>query len=231
MSDREVMNLASELARSEGSAERLGDSVENRPIVGYWLGSGEETVVFFGAFHGDEPESAEVCRKLIEYLREHPEFLEGRTAVIVPVVNPDGLQSGTRLNARRVDLNRNYPTGNWSPEGEGGDYWGGPSAASEPETKVVMELLKRVKPARIISLHCPFKCVNYDGPAEQLARMIAEENGYKLEADIGYSTPGSFGTYAGVEGKIPTITLELPPTGEEDVWSDNLSALIRALRG
>ena len=30
-----------------------------------------------------------------------------------------------------------------------------------------------------------------------------------MESSIGYPTPGSFGTWAGVEKKIPTITLEL----------------------
>ena len=229
--ERMVTTLASELAGPQGLAQHLGESVQGRPIVGYRLGEGEETVLFFGAFHGDEPESTLVCNRLLEYLRKNPQLLEGRTAVIVPVVNPDGLHAGTRLNANKVDLNRNYPTSNWNDSGQGGDYWGGPGAASEPETQVVMELLQQLNPARIISIHCPYKCVNYDGPAEQLAAIISEENGYKVEPSIGYPTPGSFGTYAGIEAKIPTITLELPPTGEEDVWPDNRQALVRALRG
>ena len=73
--------------------------------------------------------------------------------------------------------------------------------------------------------------MNFDGPAEDLAQALSQENGYKVEPSIGYPTPGSFGTYAGIERKIPTITLELPPTGEENVWSGNQSALVRALRG
>ena len=226
-----VTNLAAELAGDQGVSEELGRSVEGRPIRAYWLGGGEETVVFFGAFHGDEPESADVCEKFLNYLRENPDLLEGKTAVIVPVVNPDGLNKETRLNANTVDLNRNFPTENWTGEGEGTDYWGGDEPASEPETEVVIEVLERFKPARIVSIHCPYKCVNYDGPAEKLAAIMSEENGYKIEPSIGYPTPGSFGNYAGVEGGIPTITLELPPTGEEDVWEDNRQALVRALRG
>ena len=35
---------------------------------------------------------------------------------------------------------------------------------------------------------------------------------YPVEASIGYPTPGSFGTYAGIERQIPTITLELDET-------------------
>ena len=32
---------------------------------------------------------------------------------------------------------------------------------------------------------------------------------YPVEENIGYPTPGSFGTWAGIEKEIPTITLEL----------------------
>ena len=226
-----IESLASELGGDRGLTETLGESVKGRAIVAHRLGEGDETVIFFGAFHGDEPESTELCEKLLEHLREHPELIADRSVIIVPAVNPDGLDADSRLNANGVDLNRNFPTSNWSSEGKGGDYWGGTAASSEPETKVVVELLGRFKPDRIISIHCPYKCVNYDGPAEKLAAIMAEENGYEVKPSIGYPTPGSFGTYAGIEGEIPTITLELPPTGEEDVWTDNRDALVRALRG
>jgi murein peptide amidase A len=228
---KELDSLAGDLAGDEGVSQQLGFSVEGRPIMGYWLGSGPEVVLYFGAFHGDEPESFSVLNEFLNYLRSHPELLEGRTAVIVPAVNPDGLSRLERRNARGVDLNRNYPTSNWTSEGKGTDYWGGKEPASEPETKIVMDLMARFQPDRIVSIHCPYKCVNFDGPAERLAKAMSAENGYKVEPSIGYPTPGSFGNYAGVEGKIPTITLELPPVGEEDVWADNRTALVRALRG
>ena len=227
----EVDRLRTEKVGPEGVSEVLGTSVQGRPIEVRWFGTGSETVIFFGAFHGDEPESTDVLREFTRHLQQHPQLLEDRTAVIVAVVNPDGLQKSQRKNANQVDLNRNFPTSNWNSEGKETDYWGGPSAASEPETMVVMELLERFQPSRIITVHCPYKCVNYDGPAEELAQAMSDANGYKVEASIGYPTPGSFGTYAGIEKRIPTITLELPPTGEEDVWADNREALVRALRG
>ena len=39
--------------------------------------------------------------------------------------------------------------------------------------------------------------------------MISSIIKYPVEASIGYPTPGSFGTYCGVERNIPTITLEM----------------------
>ena len=42
-----------------------------------------------------------------------------------------------------------------------------------------------------------------------IANKISEIIKYPVEASIGYPTPGSFGTWAGIERNIPTITLEL----------------------
>ena len=42
-----------------------------------------------------------------------------------------------------------------------------------------------------------------------ISEKISEIIKYPVEASIGYPTPGSFGTYAGVERNIKTVTLEL----------------------
>ena len=57
--------------------------------------------------------------------------------------------------------------------------------------------------------------MNYDGPARELADRISDIMDYPVEESIGYPTPGSFGTYAGVERNIPTITLEMDE--DEDI--------------
>lgn len=207
-----------------------GRSAQGRPIDCVRLGFGQEKVLFFGAFHGDEPAGKGLLEYLIGFLLKHPEALEGCTVVICPVVNPDGLLAGTRANSNGVDLNRNYPTGNWTEEGKGGKYWGGPKPGSEPETKVVLDLLSNFQPSRIVSIHSPLHNVNYDGPAERLARAMAERNGYDVEPDIGYPTPGSFGTFAGREKQIPTITLELPEGTAESLWPENREALLEAVK-
>ena len=140
-----------------------------------------------------------------------------RGVLFIPCLNPDGLQNNTRINANGVDLNRNFPTKNWGGDtGAAGnnpsDYFGGKSAGSEIETQFVMEVIEEYKPSRILTLHAPYKVVNYDGPAREWAEKISEIIGYPVEESIGYPTPGSFGTYCGVERNIPTITLELDET-------------------
>jgi protein MpaA len=189
----------------------IGSSVEGRPIDCY----GEGELLVFGAIHGDEPGSAEVCRR---WLAGDPR------ACVVPVVNPDGLLRNTKDNARGVDLNRNFPARNWSPEHPPG-YHPGERPLSEPESAALAQLIDEISPRAIVSVHQPFRCVNWDGPAEPLARAMAEACGYPMKASIGYPTPGSFGSLYGVDRGLPVITLELPrPVDESD-----LVACLRAL--
>ena len=72
-----------------------------------------------------------------------------------------------------------------------------------------METVEKYKPRLILTLHAPYKIVNYDGDALVAANAFSKIIGYPVEESIGYPTPGSFGTWAGVEKGIPTITLEL----------------------
>lgn len=177
------------------------------------------TALIIGVFHGDEPQGKFLIE---EYLKKYSSFnfssseslIPRRRILFIPCLNPDGMQLGTRTNANGVDLNRNFPTKNWgedtSKAGDNpADYFGGTHAGSEIETQFVIDVIEKYKPELIITLHAPYKVVNYDGPAREIAEKISEIIKYPVEASIGYPTPGSFGTYAGIERQIPTITLEL----------------------
>ena len=128
--------------------------------------------------------------------------------MFVPCVNPDGVKAKTRVNSNGVDINRNFPTKNWELT-EKNEFFGGNTPASEIETKFLVEIIEKYKPKFILTLHAPYKVVNYDGDALEIAEKISEIINYPVESSIGYPTPGSFGTWAGIEKNIPTITLEL----------------------
>ncbi len=150
----------------------------------------------------------------------------GKNLLFIPCLNPDGMQLGRRTNSNGVDLNRNFPTKNWGQnKGENAtcddstsDYFGGVAPASEIETQFVIAVIEKYSPCCILTLHAPYKVVNYDGPAKEIAEEISKIIGYPAEGSIGYPTPGSFGTYCGVERNIPTITLEL----DEETSVENL---------
>ena len=73
----------------------------------------------------------------------------------------------------------------------------------------MINIIEEFQPKLILTLHAPYKVVNYDGNALVYAKEISKLTGYPVSSDIGYPTPGSFGTYAGIEKNIPVITLEL----------------------
>lgn len=221
--------LYERLERSSIPWDIWAKSVEGRKIYLFEIGAGKPVTLIFGGFHGSEPRSSELAFQLAEYLYNEYIFKLNSTVVIVPAVNPDGLVRSQRTNANGVDINRNFPAQNWDSEYQKEHQNPGESPASEPETRAVIEMLEKYQPDRIISIHSPLKMVNYDGPAKDLALLISEFNGYPVSTDIGYPTPGSFGTYAGVERNIPTITLELPRDSFQKIWEQNLKALLAAI--
>jgi protein MpaA len=54
---------------------------------------------------------------------------------------------------------------------------------------------------------------------------MSKYNGYPVEGDIGYPTPGSLGTYYGKERDIPVITLETWYDTGEKAWQENAPGL------
>ena len=207
----------------------FGRSVLGRPLLAYIFGSGHNVTMVFGGFHNNEPASSAVVEQLRAYLAGHPEEWSGRTVIVVPAVNPDSRSAGTRLNANGVDLNRNFP-GTWQPVALAARYNPGPAAASEPETQAVIRLVEEFAPAKIVSLHQPFHCLNWNGAkGRRLAEEMALHNRYPVTGDIGYPTPGSFGAYAEQRG-IAIVTLEMAVAGPAACWRKNRAALLAAIR-
>lgn len=155
------------------------------------------SVLVIGVFHGDEPQGEFLIKNYLEKQK-------ATKILFIPRLN----NSNTRVNSNGVDLNRNFPTKNWELT-EKNEYFGGVSPASEEETKFVIDVVEKYKPQLILSLHAPYKVVNYDGPKSDIVDKISKIMNYPVEESIGYPTPGSFGTWAGVEKGILTITLEL----------------------
>lgn len=212
---------------------RFGEATDGTPIDGYVISGVGDSGTYLhlhAGMHGDEPESSEVAELLLEEIRRG-ELVPGTNLVVIPRINPTGLASGARGTSKGVDINRNFPTATWTREHTAAKYFPGEFAGSEPETRAVIYAMDRFQPHAIVTLHTWVPQVNFDGDAraERLAQFLAERNGYPITPYIGYPTPGSFGTFAGIERSIPTITLEMPEnSGRERCLEENGKAL-RAL--
>jgi protein MpaA len=124
-----------------------GHSAQGRAIVATRVGAADAPVrvLVVGDVHGNEPAGEAIVARL---RRAAP---EGVALWLVRTANPDGRALGTRQNARGVDLNRNFPW-RWRP-GARGTFFPGARAGSEPETKALMRLVRRVRPRLAIYYH------------------------------------------------------------------------------
>ncbi len=172
-------------------------------------------VLLLGGVHGDEPEGIVAAKGLIEQFRESFDLKLDLT--IIPEFNPEGMLLKTRGNANKVDLNRNLPTKDWTSVAASERYFPGPSALSEAENKHLVKWIETEKPQVIYSLHSWKPMLNINGELPE-AIEIQKHTGYIIDPDIGYPTPGSLGTYAGFENKIPTLTYEI----ERDITFDQI---------
>ena len=207
----------------------LGKSAQMRPIELLQLTQGSKAILLIGGVHGDEVEGFYLMERFVKE-GAWKEF-EGRCALyVIPRANPDGCALNTRTNANGVDLNRNMPTRDWTAEVAKPRYNPGPSAGSEIETKILMDCIDELKPHAIVSAHSWNPMINYNGPAKDLAEVMAKHNKYIITDNIGYPTPGSMGTWSGWERKIPTITLEIEADLElEKVWEVHNKALFEGI--
>ena len=204
-----------ELAPEEIAWEYHRTSHLGRPLFFTTFGKNpENTTIFLGGVHGNESSAVYVTLRLAQYLKQNPGVYENSFIVVAPLVNPDGFlaRPQKRTNARGVDINRNFPTRDWQ-KNRRDQYYPGPAANSENETKFQIALFQRFRPKKIVSIHAPFGRYDYDGPSSDLDDFVewlkksSRENNFPLRRYRVF--PGSLGNYAGVERKIPTLTLEL----------------------
>ena len=192
-------------------AATLGRSLEGSPIRAMRVGEAARpaTLLVVAGVHGDEPATVAAAIDLGRRIQAGA-LAAPRPFWLMAACNPDGLRRGIKNNARDVDLNRNFPAANFTAQHHPG-YCPGAAPLSEPETRALVELIDREAIERVVAVHAPFACVNFDGPAADWAGEVAAACGWPVKADIGYPTPGSLGSWLGRDRGMPVLTLELPP--------------------
>jgi zinc carboxypeptidase len=227
----------------------IGWSVRARPIVACRLGSGTSRLTtrmaVIGAINGGwERNTRDLVEMLLNYYVANPTAIPyGLVVYFVPAVNPDGIALGTSSdsawNARGVDLNRNFDSGNWSRDTygtPGGRYGpdgvkiggGGTAPFSEPETRAIRDFLQGRGIRTVISYHSGFVSVSAKdgggGIGEPLAKLIARITGYPYIATwTAYKLTGQLVDWANRVG-IKGIDIDLPSRFATD-YSLNLAAL------
>lgn len=210
-----------------------------------------KSILILGGTHGVEPQSEYVVREIAKHFKlkkvisKYDDLFDlfegeiaGKQVTLIPDLNRYGLKNNTRGNSNGVDLNRNMPAYNWSSSYEAQDYYPGREPASEKETKALVDIIKKNEFEMFLSIHTNHYVkhqnppqVNFDGPQDTVGHIEACSLARVIELpfthDIGYSTPGSLGSYA-KDQNIPCATLELDDKYKpEGSWAKYGAALIK----
>ena len=197
----------------------MARSVQGRVIWGRDVRAEDANlrILVLGGIHGDEMSSSSLVFHWINLASNSPVADMAPHAIhwrFIPSLNPDGLfaRPSKRMNARGVDLNRNFPTPNWDRDAKlywekrtkrDPRRWPGNKPLSEPESRFLYEQMDSFKPNLIVSVHAPFGVLDFDGPTvppTRLGRLYLDQVGIY---------PGSLGNYGGIHKGVPVVTIEL----------------------
>jgi uncharacterized lipoprotein YddW (UPF0748 family) len=121
--------------------EKVGCSVQNRPIHLARLGKGKRKILLWSQMHGDEPTATVALFDIFYYLLKNTDksfvqdILKNTTILAVPMLNPDGAEKFTRRNAQGLDINRDARD------------------LQSPEAKILFQLQEKYQPDFGFNLH------------------------------------------------------------------------------
>ncbi len=129
-----------ELLKTKLEIQNIGTSVLKKPIFSVKIGHGSKRILMWSQMHGDESTTTKAVFDLLNTLlndsvSKTESILEACTIYIIPILNPDGAEVYTRLNANDVDLNRDAQN------------------QTQPESIVLQEAFKEFKPHYCFNLH------------------------------------------------------------------------------
>ncbi|MGY8904770.1 MAG: M14 family zinc carboxypeptidase [Burkholderiales bacterium] len=207
-----------------------GDELSSAALAFHWIGQASQAQTQVQALQGAAQPAASALPMTLPMNRVHWRF--------VPVLNPDGLlaRPPKRVNARGVDLNRNFPTRNWAQDArhywekrtrKDPRRWPGNAPLSEPESAFLHAQIASFKPNLIVSIHAPYGVLDFDGPVGD--KLVPPARLGRLYLDQVGIFPGSLGNYGGLHQGVPVVTVELPnatrtPLNAEmrQMWQDLL---------
>jgi hypothetical protein len=119
--------------------ETLGYSVLQLPIHSITAGKGPIKILMWSQMHGNESTTTKAVFDLLNYLIEENDITRSTlklcTIKIIPMLNPDGAEAYTRVNANAVDLNRDA------------------QELSQPESRILRKAYNDFNPDYCFNLH------------------------------------------------------------------------------
>ncbi|MCT4698818.1 M14 family metallopeptidase [Tenacibaculum haliotis] len=119
----------------------IGQSEQGRDIYQLKLGSGAKKILVWSQMHGNESTGTKAVFDFLNFIKLYANnkivasILNNCSITIIPMLNPDGAEVYTRVNAKEVDLNRDAV------------------ALAAKESKLLRKILDEFKPDFCFNLH------------------------------------------------------------------------------
>ena len=119
--------------------EEIGESVKELPIKSVTFGKGSKRILMWSQMHGNESTTTKAVFDLMNWVETNSalsnSILNNCTIRVIPMLNPDGAKAYTRVNANKIDLNRDAQD------------------RSQPESKLLRNCFEEFKPNFCFNLH------------------------------------------------------------------------------
>jgi len=122
--------------------EKIGDSELGKDIFSISFGKGNKNILIWTQMHGNESTGTKAVFDLFKFIKEFKgnmkmadTILEKCKITVIPILNPDGAEAYTRVNANQIDLNRDVIDQNAA------------------ESKILMRMLGDLNPEYCFNLH------------------------------------------------------------------------------
>ena len=127
---------------SNYKVDLIGTSYKNRDIYNISVGTGLTKIVIWTQMHGNESTGTKALFDFFNFM-DHPgklqtvrdQILSSCTISCIPMLNPDGAEIYSRLNAQEIDLNRDFID------------------KKAPESTILQKIVKKFEPHFCFNMH------------------------------------------------------------------------------
>ena len=221
----------------------IGKSVMGREIGALCIGNPRSAVTFVGGIHGLEWLTVSLmlrfCHEFIHALETGGQVsdihvgraMRNRSLVIIPCLNPDGVEIALheespawQANANGVDINHNFDAG-WKLlremelghgiDGPAPTRYGGPHPNSEPETRAAVTFCMAWQPRSLYTFHSQGEEIYYHygkhtpNRSRFIAHVLASSSGYTVSRPEGLASHGGFKDWFIEKFHRPGFTIEI----------------------
>jgi hypothetical protein len=178
--------------------ETIGYSVEKKPIQSVTIGTGKYKILVWSQMHGNESTTTKAVLDFLNFIDGEESIskaiLMNCTLKIIPILNPDGAEVYTRVNANGIDLNRDA------------------QILSQPESILLREAYDTFQPDFCFNLHdqrtifnvgktSKPATVSFLAPSHDAKRSISKTRGISMKLIVAMNNvlqnliPGQVGRY------------------------------------